>query len=133
MRVVANIADRNITIDGLRIDFALGTAGFPSPQNINGKPATGITVVSWDGSRLVGMVQGDGGEPFNNPAVIRPYVDAWETALNTIVAGIDEAKMAEERVYQAHVDAENAAMKERARLAAMPDEDRAREAAGPSA
>lgn len=117
MRVVANIADRQITVDGLRIDFGFGT--FPAPQNINGKPATGVTVVTWDGAALAGSVQGEGGEPFRDPAVIRPYVEAWETALSAIVGAIDTAKVAEEAAYAAHVEAERKADAERARVAAL--------------
>lgn len=127
MRVVVNIPDRQITLDGFRIDFASGA--FPTPENIAGHPAAGVTVITWNGAELVGMVQGGSAEIFRDPAVIRPYVEAWETALSDIVAGIDAAKKSEETSYVDFVAREKAAHTERVRLAALSDDDRAAELA----
>lgn len=125
MRVAVLLGDKTVSVDGLAIQIA--PSKFPQPENINGAPAANASVISWHGDALMGTVQG--GEPFRDPAVVRPYVRAWSEAVADMAERVGKSLDAEEVAYQAHLAAEAAAHKERQRVAAMSDEDRAREAA----
>lgn len=104
MRVSIAVAERIISIDGLT--YMLGADAFPSPQNINGKPADGVQAIVWNGDDMFGHVQGGGGEPFRDPAVISPYVAAWEkfhgeamAAAQAIADGMVKKKSDEAAAY----------------------------------
>ncbi len=86
MQVSIGVEDRHISIDGTTFHFDAAT--FPSPQNINGKPATGVQAIVWNGGDMFGHIQGGAGEPFRDPAVIAPYVQAWEGALGAQIASL---------------------------------------------
>ncbi len=88
MFVSIGVADRHVSIDGQTYNFDAAT--FPSPQTINGKPADGVTAIVWNGSELFGNIQGGGGEPFRDPAVIAVYVAAWETALASQIESLQD-------------------------------------------
>lgn len=125
MRVVVILATSMVVVDELALQIAADK--FPRPENINGAPASRASVISWDGEHGWGTIQG--GEPFRDPEVIRPYVRVWSAKVADMAEAVGKALDAEEVAYQAHVAAEKEAEKERQRVAAMSDEDRAREAA----
>jgi hypothetical protein len=121
--MTANISDGHITIDGLTLHVA--AADFPKLQNINGKPADGVQAIVWDGDGLFGHIQGGGGEPFRDPAVVLPFVNSWLVTLDAkiselskISGGMGAKKAAEAAAFvklQADLKANEAALSKAAK------------------
>jgi hypothetical protein len=91
MNLVAVIATKTVTIDGLALECDI--AADPS-----------IWAIRWHGEALYGHITPPsgvtGGGDFRDPSLVAPYVAAWCTALQKRLAAVDAAQVNEKDAFQ---------------------------------